>query len=145
VTQIESIDFGAPLDPGKCSGVSSPHLTYESLSGGPDNDRKQTITIDTTDFPGYVAQACLEARLRFTQLVIAPDGTESLAPANPTTLPDGTHGFQGLLADCGTQALTVNCRKNPGVLQRQTTVTPQGTTHTLVAAIPPGFDLRIGN
>lgn len=147
VTQLESIDFGAPLDPSKCSGVSSPHLTYENLSNGADNgaDRSQTITINTTDFPGYVAQACLETKMQFTQLVIAPDGTQSLAPANPTTLPDGTPGFQGLLPDCGNQALQVNCSKNPGVLQRQTTVTAQGTTHTLVAAIPPGFDLRAGN
>jgi hypothetical protein len=147
VTQVESIDFGAPLDPSKCSGVSSPHLTYENLSNGSDNgsDRSQTITINTTDFPGYVAEGCLETRMQFTQLVIAPDGTRSLAPANPTTLPDGTPGFQGLLPDCGNQALQVNCNKNPGVLQRQTTVTAQGTTHTLVAAIPPGFDLRAGN
>ena len=147
VALIESIDFGPPLDPSKCSDVSSPHLTYENLSNGADNgaDRSQTITINTTDFPGYVAQGCLETTRQFTQLVIAPDGTQSLAPANPTTLPDGTPGFQGLLPDCGNQALQVNCTKNPGVLQRQTSVTAQGTTHTLVAAIPPGFDLRAGN
>jgi hypothetical protein len=142
-TQLESIDFGAPLSPSNCSGVSSPHLTYENLSNGA--GRSQTITINTTDFPGYVAQACLETSAQFTQLVIAPDGTESLAPANPTTLPDGSPGFQGLLPDCGTQTLQVNCSKNPGVVQRLTNVSGQGTTHTLVAAIPPGFDLRIGN
>jgi hypothetical protein len=142
-TQLESIDFGAPLSPSNCSGVSSPHLTYENLSNGA--GRSQTITINTTDFPGYVAQACLETSAQFTQLVIAPDGTESLAPANPTTLPDGSPGFQGLLPDCGTQTLQVNCSKNPGVVQRVTNVSAQGTTHTLVAAIPPGFDLRIGN
>jgi hypothetical protein len=149
VTQLESIDFGAQLDPNKCSGVSSPHLTYENLSNGADNgsDRSQTVTIKTTEFPktatspGYVAEACFETRMQFTQLVIAPDGTESLAPANPTTLPDGTPGFQGLLPDCGNQALQVNCNKNPGVLLRQTS----GTVHTLVAAIPPGFDMRISN
>jgi hypothetical protein len=147
VTQLESIDFGAPLVPSKCSGVSSPHLTFETLSGGANNgsDRSQTITINTTDFSGYVAQACLETRMQFTQLVIAPDGTESLAPANSTTLPDGTPGFEGLLPDCGNGALQVNCNKNPGVVQRQTTVSAQGTTHMLVAAIPPGFDMRIGN
>jgi hypothetical protein len=70
-------------------------------------------------------------------------GAVSLAPANPTTLPDGTPGFQGLLPDCGNQALQVNCNKNPGVLQRQTS--PDGTTHTLVVQVPPGFDSRIGN
>jgi len=150
VTQLEAIDFGPPLDPSKCSGVSSPHLTYENLSNGADNgsDRSQTIMINTTDFPTYVAQACFETTKKFTQLVIAPNGTESLAPANPTTLPDGTAGFQGLLPDCTTwpsQPLQVNCKKNPGVLQRQTTTTTQGTTHTLVAAIPPGFDMRISN
>lgn len=150
VTQIESINFGPRLDPSKCSGVSSPNLTYENLSNGADNgsDRSQTITINTTDFSGYVSQACLETTKQFTQLVIAPDGTESLAPANPTTLPDGSPGFQGLLPNCSTkppQPLQVNCGKNPGVLLRQTTVTAQGTTHTLEAAIPPGFDLRMGN
>jgi hypothetical protein len=150
VTQLESIDFGPPLDPSKCSGVSSPHLTYENLSNGADNgsDRSQTVTINTTDFSGYVSQACLETTAQFTQLVIAADGTESLAPANPTTLPDGSPGFQGLLPNCRTkqwQPLQVNCSKYPGVLQRQTTVTAQGTTHTLVAAVPPGFDLRMGN
>jgi hypothetical protein len=150
VTQLESINFGAALDPSKCSGVSSPNLTYENLSNGADNgsDRSQTITINTTDFPGYVSQACLETTAQFTQLVISADGTESLAPANPTTLPDGSPGFQGLLPNCKTkpwQPLQVNCTKNPGVLQRQTTVTAQGTTHTLVAAVPPEFDLRIGN
>jgi hypothetical protein len=144
VTQLESIDFGPPLDPSKCSGVSSPHLTYEALSSN-DADRSQTITIDTTDFPGYVSQACLESKMEFTQLVIAPDGSESLEPANPTTLPDGTPGFQGLLPHCGNKHLQVNCSRNPGVLERHTTVTPQGTTHALVAAIPPGFDMRIGN
>jgi hypothetical protein len=145
VTQIESIDFAAPLDPKKCSGVSSPHLSYENLSNGADNgsDRSQTITINTTDFPGYVAQACLETKLQFTQLVIAPDGTESLAPANPTTQPDGTPGFQGLLPDCGNGPLQVNCNKNPGVLQRQRSADDK--THTLVVAIPPGFDMRISN
>jgi hypothetical protein len=150
VTQLESIDFGPPLDPSKCSGVSSPHLTYEALSNGADNgsDRSETITINTTDFSGYVAQACYETSMQFTQLVIASNGTESLAPANPTTLPDGTPGFQGLLPDCATwppHPLQVDCSENPGVLQRQTTVTAQGTTHTLVAAIPPGFDMRMGN
>jgi hypothetical protein len=143
VTQLESIDFGKPLDPTKCSGVSSPNLTYENLSNGADNgsDRSQTITINTTDFNGYVSEACLETAKQFTQLVIAPDGTESLAPANPTTLPDGTPGFQGLLPDCGNQALQVNCNKNPGVLLRQTT----GNVHTIVVAIPPGFDMRMSN
>lgn len=150
VTQLESIDFGPPLDPGKCSGVSSPHLTYENLSNGADNgsDRSQTITINTTDFSGYVSEVCFEDTKQFTQIVIASNGTESLAPANPTTLPDGSRGFQGLLPDCGTkpwQPLEVDCRKNPGVVQRQTTTTTQGTTHTVVAAIPPGFDWRMGN
>jgi hypothetical protein len=141
-TQVESIDFGKPLDPGVCSDVSSPHLTYDNLSNG--GDRSQTITINTTDFVGYVSEACLETSRAFTQLVIAPDGTESLAPATQT----GPSTFQGLLPDCATsrpQPLQVNCSKNPGVQARQTTVTAQGTTHTLIATIPPGFDLRLGN
>ena len=146
VTQVESIDFGTPLDPAACSGVSSPHLTAETLSNGSDNgtDRSQTITINTTDFVGYVSEVCLETNVPFTQLVIAPDGTESLAPATQT----GPSTFQGLLPDCATsppQPLQVNCSKNPGVLQRQTTVSALGTTHTIVFAIPPGFDPRFSN
>jgi hypothetical protein len=148
VTQIQSIDFGAPLDPGKCSGVSSPHLTYLNLSGGSNNgsDRSQTITIVTTDFPGYSAEGCFETAAPFTQLVIDPTtGAESLAPASGTKMPDGTIGppFQGLLPDCGNQTLQVNCNKNPGVVLRQTA--PDGKTHTLQVQVPPGFDSRIGN
>jgi hypothetical protein len=155
VMQVESIDFGPPLADDHttpnppCSGVTSPHLTSENLSNGP--DRSQTITINTTHFNGYVAQACFETTTQFTQLMIAPDGTESLAPANPTTLPDGSPGFIGLLPDCATsppQPLQVDCGKNPGVVSRQTTFAADGTTpltHTLVAAVPPGFDSRIGN
>jgi hypothetical protein len=122
-----------------------------NLSNGA--DRSQTITINTTDFQGllingslvsYVSEACFETSATFTQLVIAPDGTKSLAPATQT----GPSTFQGLLPDCVTsppQPLQVDCAKNPGVQSRQTTVTAQGTTHTLVATIPPGFDLRINN
>jgi hypothetical protein len=145
VTQLESINFGPPLDPNDCSGVSSPNLTYETLSGGANNgsDRSQRITIDTTDFPGYVSEACFETAMQFTQLVIAPDGSESLAPANPVTLPDGSPGFQGLLPDCGTGALQVNCSVDPGVVKRQTC--DDGSVHRLIAAIPPGFDMRLSN
>jgi len=145
VTQLESINFGPPLDPNLCSGVSSPNLTYETLSGGTNNgsDRTQRVTINTTDFPGYVAEACFETAMQFTQLVIAADGAESLAPANPTTLPDGSPGFQGLLPDCGDGALQVDCSENPGVVERQTCW--GGTVHQLMAAIPPGFDMRISN
>lgn len=144
VTQIESIDFGTQLPPANCSGVKSQHMTYENLSNGADNgsDRSQTITINTTDFQGYSSNVCFATNVQFTQLVIAPDGTESLAPATATTLPDGSQGFEGLLPDCGNHALEVNCNKTPGVVSgsRQTTVTSQGTTHTIAAAIPPGFD-----
>jgi hypothetical protein len=147
-TQLESLDFGGPLDASKCSGVSELHLTYENLSNGA--GRSQTITITTTDYsatadhPGYQAEGCFETAQLFTMKVIDPTTKAvSLAPANPTTLPDGTPGFQGLLPDCGTQALQVNCSKNPGVSLRQTSA--DGTVHTLVVIVPPGFDARIGN
>jgi hypothetical protein len=141
-TQLEAIDFGPPLDPSLCSGVSALNLTYDNLSN--DSGRTQTITITTTNYPQYDAEGCFETAKQFTQKVINPTtGAVSLAPANPTTLPDGSPGFQGLLPDCGNGALQVDCSKNPGVSLRQTS--PDGTTHTLVVIVPPGFDARIGN
>ena len=70
-----------------------------------------------------------------------------LMPAAQT----GPSTYQGLLPDCATspsQPLQVNCNKTPGVLQRQTTFAADGKTplaHTLLVAIPPGFDMRISN
>jgi hypothetical protein len=148
VAQVEAIDVGTPLDPNLCQGVSSPHDTFENLSNGADNgsDRSQMITINTTDFVGYRAEACYASTAQFMQKVINPKtGAVSLAPANPTTLPDGTTpGFQGLLPDCGNNPNTeVNCSKLPGVSLRQTS--PDGTVHTLVVTVAPGFDSYIGN
>jgi len=165
VTQIESIDFGPPLidDPQNpssppntvpnCSGVTSPHLTYENLSNGADNgsDRSQMIAINTTDFQTYESEVCLETKTPFTQLVNPSPETQctpwsgcSLAPANSILLPDGTAGFVGLLPDCGKQALQVNCSKLPGVFSRQNAGAGE-PVHTIVAAIPHGFDMRMGN
>jgi hypothetical protein len=150
VTQIESIDLGGPQTL-NCSGLSSPHLTSLNLSGGTNNgsDRSQTITITTTHFADYEAEACFETAVPFTQAMVDANGhTVALIPATLTTLPDNTKVYQGLLPDCGNQALQVNCNKNPGVASRQTTFASDGTTpltHTLVAQIPPGFDSRIGN
>jgi hypothetical protein len=168
VTQLESLDFGPPLAQDKpapghtksvpnCSNVTSLHLTYENLSNGADNgaDRSQTVTIQTTDFRGYEPEVCFETRTPFTQLVVPstlPPGTLcqsttpgcTLAPANQVLLPNGTTvAYLGLLPDCGNQALQVNCNKTPGVVpsSRQTT----GTTHTIEAAIPRGFDWRTSN
>jgi len=148
VTQIESIDFGPPLvgptNPNDCSGVTSPHLTYENLSNGGDkgSDRSQTITINTTNFEGYRHEVCLETSMPFTQVLIAWDGTRSLAPADKVG-----NVFLGLLPDCSTsppQPMQVSCSKNPGILQRLN-VGDTDPVHTIVAAIPPGFDMRIGN
>jgi hypothetical protein len=138
-------------------------LTYEILSNGADNgsDRSQTITISTTDFQGnttdpqgYESEYCLETKTAFTQLVIPSPGTQcystpipagcSLQPASSTTLPDGSPGFVGLLPDCGNQALEVNCGKLPGVLSRQNAGAGE-PVHTVVVAIPPGFDMRGSN
>jgi hypothetical protein len=149
VTQIQSIDFGGPQTL-NCSGLSSPHLTSLNLAGGNNgSDRSQTITITTTDFPGYQPEGCFETTVPFTQAVIdlgtTPPTTLALAPASGTEMPDGTIGppFHGLLPDCGSQTNQVNCNKNPGVVSRQNA--PDGTTHTLVVQVPPGFDSRIGN
>jgi hypothetical protein len=146
VTQIQSLDFGAPLDPTKCSGVSSMHYEYGVLSNGADDGSDRTITtsITTTPFPGYQQEFCLETGKPFTQKVIS-GGLPTLAPASPTIQPDGTPGFQGLLPDCRTspqQPLQVDCTKNPGVLRRVSNA--DGTT-TTVAVLPPGYDFRAGN
>jgi len=149
VTQIEAIDFGEPLvgpqDPNECSGVTSPHWTFETLFNGADNglDRSQTVTINTTDFEGYRSEVCFESNVPFTQLVIAPDGTESLAPADQVG-----DVFLGLLPDCATselrEDLQVDCNTNPGVLEREN-AGEGNPVHTIVFAIPPGFDPRFWN
>ena len=149
VTQVESIDFGAPLvgpqDPNECSGVTSPHLTFYNLFNGADNgsDRSETVTINTTNFAGYESEVCFETNMPFTQLVIAPDGTESLAPADQVG-----NVFVGLLPDCATSELQANlqvdCNTNPGVLQREN-VGEGDPVHTVVVAVPPGFDPRLMN
>jgi hypothetical protein len=152
VTQIEAIDFGTQLPASNCSGVSSQHMTFENLSNG-GSDRSQTVTINTTHFPDYQSQVCLATTVPFTELVIVtnPDGSQSefLQLTPPTTLPDGTPGFEGLLPDCGAGALHVNCKQTPGVVagSRQTTVgiPPLQTTHSIAAQIPPGFDMWAGN
>jgi hypothetical protein len=146
VTQIQALDFGAPLDPTKCSGVVSVHYEYGVLSNGADNGSDRTITtsITTTPFSGYQQEFCLETGKSFTQKVISA-GFATLAPAAPTIQPDGSAGYQGLLPDCGTsplQPLQVDCSKNPGVSQR--VVNADGTT-TTVAVLPPGYDFRAGN
>lgn len=144
VTQIQALDFGTMPDSTNCSGVTSAHFTYWDMFNGADNgsDRSQTVSITTTPgFPGYDQEFCFVSELQFTQkTATSPSGPFGLAPATPTTFPDGGRGYQGLLPDCGSRPLpplTVDCTKLPGVLQRLTN--NDGTT-TTVAAIPPGFD-----
>lgn len=139
VTQIEALDFGTPLDPNLCSGVTAIHEEYWTFSTG-GTDRSQTVSITTTPYSEYQAEVCLFTSKPFTQLVLTDGAPTALAPATATTV-DGTPGFQGLLPDCGTNPLpplTVNCAKNPGVEQRGT-LNPDGT-RTSVIAVPAGFD-----
>jgi hypothetical protein len=154
VTQVEAIDFGTQLPSSNCSGVSSQHMTFENLSNI-GSDRSQTITIQTTDFRDYQSEVCLATRVPFTELVIVtnPDGSKSESlqlTTQSTTLPDGTAGFEGLLPDCGSQALQVNCNKTPGVVANSRVTIPGTppqtlTTHSIQAQIPPGFDMWVGN
>ena len=75
----------------------------------------------------------------FTDQILT-NGTASLSHATPTTV-DGDQGWQGLLANCqnaGLPAPTVDCNKNPGVLQRGT-LNSDGT-RTTVIEVPAGFD-----
>jgi hypothetical protein len=141
-TQIESLDYGQTLDSSLCSNITALNDEYDNLSSG-GSDRSQTITITTTDYPGYVAEVCNASNKPFTAKVVDANDNfvPPLEPATATTLPDGSAGYQGLLPDCGTSPLAadqVNCSKNPGVLSRSTSL--DGTTHTIVIAVPPGFD-----
>jgi hypothetical protein len=147
VTQVQALDFGTPLDPNLCSGITSLHEAYWNLSNGADNgsDRSQTVSITTTFYDGYDPHVCFFTSKPFTQVVLTNGIPSALAPATATTV-DGTVGYQGLLPDCGTKPLQpyqVDCTKNPGLQQRGVT-NPDGTV-TSVIAVPPGFDARAYN
>jgi hypothetical protein len=147
VTQLQALDFGTPLNPSLCSGITSLHDAYWNLSNGADNgsDRSQTVSITTTFYSGYDAHVCFFTAKPFKQVVLTNGMPSALVPATATTV-DGTAGFQGLLPDCGTKPLQpyqVDCTKNPG-LQQRGVMNADGTV-TSVIAVPPGFDARAYN
>ena len=147
VTQVQALDFGTPLDPSLCSGITSLHEAYWNLSNGADDgsDRSQTVSITTTFYSGYDAHVCFFTTKPFKQVVLTNGMPSALVPATPTTV-DGTAGYQGLLPDCGNKPLApyqVDCTKNPG-LQQRGVMNPDGTV-TSVIAVPPGFDARAYN
>ena len=150
-TFYESIDYGPHLSAdSECSGVDSVHDEYISgpaLNGS--NQRSFTVTITTTDYPGYTAKLCATTSKPFR--VAAPDGDDPYEPvadsddftmAVPVTQPDGTAGYAGLLPDCtGGARPTVDCQTWPGVVSRST----NGNVHTIVASFPAGFDATLRN
>ena len=158
-TFYQSIDYGPHLNAAECSGVDSMHDGYISgaaLNGV--NARSFTITITTTDYPGYQAELCITTSKPFQAKVpnsgdpdeateLAPDGDEwLLEPAVPVTQPDGTAGYAGLLPDCtGVTPPTLDPKVDPStqpcVLSRSTSV----TVHTIVASFPAGFDATFRN
>lgn len=167
-TFYQSIDYGPHLNAAtECSGVDSMHDGYISgpaLNGA--NARSFTVTIATTDYPGYKAYVCITTSKPFQAMVPntsdpddpnpfdppgpgEPDGDEwVLAPAVPVTQPDGTPGYAGLLPDCTplTPPLlqlypTVDPSTQPCVVSRSTS----GNVHTIVASFPAGFDTTFRN
>jgi hypothetical protein len=144
VTQVESLDYGKGLDPKFCSNISAAHQEFDTLSGG-GSDRSQTISITTTLYPGYVQEVCNAALASFTDKVIAADGTVSLGKSTKVILPDGSTGYQGLLADCGTKGQPlgpnqVDCSKYPGVERNLSNPNNGDGTATVVFVEPAGFD-----
>jgi hypothetical protein len=98
-TLAESINVGAPL---QCSGYAQEDPNwYEFLMSSANRTKTLDYIIKQPAIPleGTVnailslTQFCLEAPYEFT--------TSAGTPAAPTTLPDGTSGFVGLLPTCG--------------------------------------------
>ncbi len=139
----EAIDFGPHLNAAsECSGIDSVHDEYVSGTAlnGPD-ERSFTVTINTTNYPGYRDALCVTTSKQFTAEFISAGGTVTLGPAIPVTQPDGTPGFAGLLPNCTGAAPTVDCNTQPGVVSRSFT----GNVHTMVASFPAGFDASMRN
>ena len=146
----EALDYGPHLPAADCYGVDSVHDEY--ISGTALETNSFTVTINTTDYPGYQAEVCATTSMQFKAKVPVPDEPEAvpdgdewkLEPAIPVTQPDGTPGYAGLLPDCaGTGSIykTVNPNTYPCVLSRSTT----GNVHTIVASFPAGFDATLRN
>ena len=98
----EAIDFGPHLNAAsECSGIDSVHDEYVSGTAlnGPDA-RGFTVTINTTNYPGYRDALCVTSSKEFTAEFISASGAVTLGPAIPVTQPDGTPGFAGLLPHC---------------------------------------------
>jgi hypothetical protein len=157
-TFFQSINYGPPIPASDCSGVTSMNDAYVSgsaLTGA--NARPFTVTINTTDYPGYQPLFCITTSKPFTAEV--PNTTDPddnppdndgdewlLVPAVPVTQPDGTAGYAGLLPPCddvtpATNEPTVDPATNPCVLSLSTT----GNVHTIVASFPAGFDASMRN
>lgn len=142
-TFYQSIDYGPHLDPAKeCSGINSVHDEYISGSAlNGQNERSFTVTISTTDYPGYVAELCVTTSKPFTAKYISASGKVTIGPATPVTQPDGTPGYAGLLLNCPEPAPNTRCNTQPGVISRSTT----GNVHTIVATFPAGYDASLRN
>lgn len=141
----EAIDYGPHLNPAtECSGIDSVHDEYVSGAAlnGP-NERSFTVTINTTDYPGYRDELCVTTSQPFTAKFLSASGTVTLGPAIPVTQPDGTPGYAGLLPNCTGDgaAPTVSCDTQPGVVSRSLTA----NVHTMVASFPAGFDASMRN
>jgi len=151
-TVTESVDVGTPMDgPGSLNDPGCATYTPQS----PDwyglnvsaTDRTKSITFMVKDSNPNTFQLCFGAPYEFD--VTGPDNT--LVPAPPGTLPDGTQGFVGLLPQCPNEEIfaTTNgdiasesevappafiCTNITGQLQQDGT-----TTTTVTFTIPTGL------
>lgn len=145
----QSIDFGNHLDvgtespPSGCEGYDAPHDVFWNLTGT--TDRTFTVSITTTVLAGNISGTmikgqdnCLSAPKQFTELNESTT-PPSLSPASPGKQPDGTDGFIGLLADCGSKKGQLDPATNPCVVSRTGTSNPFGGGTLTITISVPGF------
>jgi hypothetical protein len=133
LTESVNSDANAPLE---CAGDPTVDPNNYSFNAPSSWSKVITITIVPTSNLGNNPkqilknqQICFEAPYQFT--------TNSGAPATPTTFPDGTPAFIGLLPSCG-NGVTGPCHDR----QADTTIpnkhSKSGYNIILVADVPPG-------
>jgi hypothetical protein len=146
-TLTESVDVGTPMDgPGSnpkadpgCAGYEpTTNDWYEFLvtpSDGQTFDRSKTVTwtVKGTTSEGF--EVCFGAPYEFPVLDPAT-GQEEQAPAG--TLPDGSQGFVGLLAQCvvGNVEVAVPCVQS--ITTQEDPNSQTGTDAVAVVSIPAG-------
>jgi hypothetical protein len=147
----ETVDFGNQqqyhqiIEPVACNSYSSAHDEWVGLT---QKQRLITGSITTTVLFNVTGSAisgqndCFAASTPTGQPFQILDTTTRpfmLEAATPVTLPDGTSGFAGLLADCGTKNNQVDPTVGPCVQSRTGMSNPMGGG-TLTITITSPFD-----